>query len=171
MHVDVGANGAEEEVEVTDILGHLISISAVDDNRGAIRADSIGLVERASDGGGLVAKLGGELKSEVTETTNTHDTDLSTLLEAVVHKGSPDSGTSAHEGAGVLAGDRIGDLKREMSGGNDLRSETACVSRKESSEALRADVLPAILAVLNEMRVTYGELVRFGGNCGTKTDS
>lgn len=112
LPVGLGRGGDEEGVDGTLSL-ELLGVLHGDELGGTKSHGLLLLAVGAGEDNNAATHLGGVLDGEVTETTDTHDTN-NVGGEDVVHvKSVEDGGTTAHEGSGNLIAHVVGDLEEE----------------------------------------------------------
>ena len=112
LPVGLGGGCDEEGVDGTLSL-ELLGILHGDELAGTEAHSLLLLAVGTGEDNNAAAHLGGVLDGEVTEATDTHDTDSRGRLHVVHVEGVEDGGTTAHEGRGDLVAHGVGDLEEE----------------------------------------------------------
>lgn len=146
----VGLGGGCDEEGVDGALGlELLGVLHGDELGGTESHGLLLLAVGAGEDDNAAAHLGGVLDGEVTEATDTHDTN-GVGGEDVVHVESVENGgTTAHEGSGNLIGHVVGDLEEERLAPDGALSHAALVEVGEAvHDTLGAEGLDTAEALL-----------------------
>lgn len=108
---EAAGDGRDDQIETVGVLGGPLGVLAGGDETVGTKLDGVFLLGGgARDGNNLVGTEGlGEEKGEVTETTNTDDTDALAGTGAVGDERVVDGDTTAHERSGELGRKTLGD--------------------------------------------------------------
>ena len=124
--VDLGGGGDEKTVDGLDILELLDTLGGVElAGTESLSLLLLGVSTREDDN--VATHLGSELDGQVTETTNTDDTDALSGLGVVEVEGLENGGTTALKRGSSLVGEVVGDLEEESLTPDTVRGERTLV--------------------------------------------
>jgi len=125
LNVVISSNGVDDSIESLTSSSHGFLVGAVDEIVGTETAHGLLLLGSSAGNHGDVSAHGNtELDGHGAETTETGNSELHTLLEAVVAEGRVDGDTGAEEGSGSVEGNVLGDLESVVHVDNDVLGVT-----------------------------------------------
>ena len=169
-----GRSGGDDQVEGGSVLGFPVLVLTGGDEVISTELQGVLLLVRlAGDGDDAVGTESlGEEDTEVTETTNTDDTNGLAGATAVLAQRGVCGDTAAEHGGGVGRGDGIGDLDHEVGGSTVVGGvATVRLAAVGVGTVVGTDHTGAVLLETGGAGLTVSIGVLAGGALGTDTDT